>query len=174
MRQRDVNIAWCTVFLHTVSKTCPASAMQGDQHEREKHHWWKAKKWAFFNLNRLFIRYDYPKFLSIGELALTWWFQTRQPCQPRQGRRSACFRQGLHCEHCSRNSQALPPRDREMGRQNLLAQPALSFIHSGFPRRVSPSKGDVGTPEASPYQPGHSLRLPCPLPYRGGCRAIRG
>lgn len=31
--------------------------MAGDDYDREKHHWWKAKKWAFFNLNRLFIRY---------------------------------------------------------------------------------------------------------------------
>lgn len=31
--------------------------MAGDQYDREKHHWWKAKKWAYFNLNRLFIRY---------------------------------------------------------------------------------------------------------------------
>lgn len=58
LRQHDVTIAWCTVFLQTVSKTCPANAMQGDNYDREKHHWWKAKKWAYFNLNRLFIRYD--------------------------------------------------------------------------------------------------------------------
>jgi len=72
LRQRDVNIAWCTVFLHTVSKTCPASAMQGDQHEREKHHWWKAKKWAFFNLNRLFIRHGNPASPGKGEEALAF------------------------------------------------------------------------------------------------------
>lgn len=30
--------------------------MAGEPYEREKHHWWKAKKWAYFNLNRLFIR----------------------------------------------------------------------------------------------------------------------
>lgn len=26
-------------------------------YEREKHPWWKTKKWAYFNLNRLFVRY---------------------------------------------------------------------------------------------------------------------
>lgn len=31
--------------------------MMLDESDREKHHWWKAKKWAYFNLNRLFIRY---------------------------------------------------------------------------------------------------------------------
>jgi importin-7 len=30
--------------------------MAGEPFDREKHHWWKAKKWAYFNLNRLFIR----------------------------------------------------------------------------------------------------------------------
>ncbi|PNP82113.1 hypothetical protein FNYG_04566 [Fusarium nygamai] len=72
LRQRDTNIAWCTVFLHTVSKACPANAMQGDQHEREKHHWWKAKKWAFFNLNRLFIRHGNPASPGKGEDALAF------------------------------------------------------------------------------------------------------
>lgn len=28
-----------------------------DVYEREKQHWWKTKKWAYFNLNRLFVRY---------------------------------------------------------------------------------------------------------------------
>lgn len=64
LRQHDVTIAWCTVFLQTVSKTCPANAMQGDNYDREKHHWWKAKKWAYFNLNRLFIRYDCASYMS--------------------------------------------------------------------------------------------------------------
>jgi hypothetical protein len=29
---------------------------EDDPFERERHRWWKAKKWAYFNLNRLFIR----------------------------------------------------------------------------------------------------------------------
>ncbi|ODA78543.1 hypothetical protein RJ55_05924 [Drechmeria coniospora] len=60
LRQEQTNIAWCTVFLQTVAKPAPASSMQGDPFEREKHQWWKAKKWAFFNLNRLFIRHGNP------------------------------------------------------------------------------------------------------------------
>jgi hypothetical protein len=56
LRQEQVNIGWCTVLLQTVSKTVPAAAMQGDSFDREKHQWWKAKKWAYFNLNRLYIR----------------------------------------------------------------------------------------------------------------------
>ncbi|GAW15394.1 hypothetical protein ANO14919_048030 [Xylariales sp. No.14919] len=57
LRQHDVNIGWCTIFLQTISKTIPASAMPEDVEERERHHWWKAKKWAYFNLNRLWIRH---------------------------------------------------------------------------------------------------------------------
>ena len=58
LREQQVNIGWCTVFLQTVAKTVPADAMEGDPYEREANHWWKAKKWAYFNLNRLFIRCD--------------------------------------------------------------------------------------------------------------------
>jgi len=57
LRQGPVNLGWCTIFLQTVAKPIPAAAMQEDPPERERHHWWKAKKWAYFNLNRLFIRY---------------------------------------------------------------------------------------------------------------------
>ncbi|KAI0169799.1 ARM repeat-containing protein [Hypoxylon sp. FL1284] len=60
LRQHDVNIAWCTIFLQTVSKTIPATAMNDDIDERERHHWWKAKKWAYFNVNRLWIRHGNP------------------------------------------------------------------------------------------------------------------
>ncbi|KJZ79342.1 hypothetical protein HIM_01493 [Hirsutella minnesotensis 3608] len=69
LRQREVNIAWCTVFLQTVAKAAPASAVQGDQFDREKNHWWKAKKWAYFNLNRLFIRHGNPSDPGKGEEA---------------------------------------------------------------------------------------------------------
>ncbi|KAK0725706.1 armadillo-type protein [Lasiosphaeris hirsuta] len=61
LRQGPVNLGWCTVFLQTVSKPIPASAMVEDPPERERHHWWKAKKWAYFNLNRLYIRHGSPQ-----------------------------------------------------------------------------------------------------------------
>ncbi|KXJ90565.1 importin-7 [Microdochium bolleyi] len=64
LRQHDVNIGWCTIFLNTVSKTMPAAAMSEDLDERERHHWWRAKKWAYFNLNRLWIRHGNPSSLT--------------------------------------------------------------------------------------------------------------
>jgi importin-7 len=56
LRNQQTNIGWCTIFLQTVAKTPPAVSMVEDALEREKHHWWKAKKWSYFNLNRLYIR----------------------------------------------------------------------------------------------------------------------
>ncbi|KAK1758370.1 nonsense-mediated mRNA decay protein 5 [Echria macrotheca] len=61
LRQGPVNLGWCTIFLQTVSKPIPAAAMQEDPPERERHHWWKAKKWAYYNLNRLFNRHGNPQ-----------------------------------------------------------------------------------------------------------------
>lgn len=56
LREQQTTIGWCTVFLQTVSKAAPAIAMADEPVERERHHWWKAKKWAYFNLNRLYTR----------------------------------------------------------------------------------------------------------------------
>lgn len=56
-RLRADNLQWCTIFLRTISKNPPACSMIEDVGDREKNHWWKAKKWAYFNLNRLFMRH---------------------------------------------------------------------------------------------------------------------
>ncbi|KAK4452802.1 nonsense-mediated mRNA decay protein 5 [Podospora aff. communis PSN243] len=55
LRQGPVNLGWCTIFLQTVAK--PIQTTEEDPLERERQHWWKAKKWAYFNLNRLYIRH---------------------------------------------------------------------------------------------------------------------
>ena len=39
-----------------VGKEAPPESMLEDLDEREQHAWWKAKKWAYSNLNRLFAR----------------------------------------------------------------------------------------------------------------------
>ncbi|KAL8902201.1 MAG: hypothetical protein Q9207_004825 [Kuettlingeria erythrocarpa] len=57
-RERMVN--WCTLFLNIVSKDSPPNALDEDLDERERNHWWKCKKWAYANLNRLYIRYGNP------------------------------------------------------------------------------------------------------------------
>jgi hypothetical protein len=50
-------IGWCTLFLSVVSKDPPECSLPEDIDEREINHWWKAKKWGYQNLNRLFVRY---------------------------------------------------------------------------------------------------------------------
>ena len=50
-------VGWCTLFIRTISKTAPSTAMVNDLDEREQNHWFKAKKWSYANLNRLFVRY---------------------------------------------------------------------------------------------------------------------
>ncbi|KAM3083854.1 Nonsense-mediated mRNA decay protein 5 [Clarireedia jacksonii] len=50
----------------TIAKAVPPTALPDDLAEREANHWWKAKKWSYFNLNRLFVRYGNPASLSKG------------------------------------------------------------------------------------------------------------
>lgn len=93
LRNEQVNIGWCTVLLQTVSKTPPASAMPEDEFDREKHHWWKAKKWAYSSLNLLFIRYvrlDTGVLYSLSVMAMPklTYLQARKPFEPRKGRRA--------------------------------------------------------------------------------------
>ena len=47
---------WCSLFLRVIAKDAPPDALAEDVDERETNHWWKAKKWAYANLNRLFVR----------------------------------------------------------------------------------------------------------------------
>ena len=50
-------VGWCTLFIRVVGKEAPPNALSEDLDERESNHWWKAKKWAYANMNRLFVRY---------------------------------------------------------------------------------------------------------------------
>ncbi|KAL8735711.1 MAG: hypothetical protein Q9181_002714 [Wetmoreana brouardii] len=57
---QDRMVAWCTLFLNLVGKDAPTIALDEDLDERERNHWWKSKKWAYANLNRLYVRYGNP------------------------------------------------------------------------------------------------------------------
>jgi len=61
-------VPWGQILLKTVTKTPPVQAMTQDIDARETHIWWKAKKWAYFCLDRLFQRYGDPTQLG-GEAA---------------------------------------------------------------------------------------------------------
>lgn len=53
-------VAWCTLFLTIVAKEAPFNMLDDDLEERERNHFFKSKKWAYANLNRLFVRYVHP------------------------------------------------------------------------------------------------------------------
>ncbi|KAI9757302.1 MAG: hypothetical protein M4579_003513 [Chaenotheca gracillima] len=64
LREHEPIVGWCSLFLRLVAKDAPPSALSEDLDERESNHWWKAKKWAYYNLNRLFVRYGNPSTLQ--------------------------------------------------------------------------------------------------------------
>ncbi|KAG0229469.1 hypothetical protein BGW42_001559 [Actinomortierella wolfii] len=65
-RQRDNSslIPWGTLFIQTIEKKIPTEGMPTDPEELEKHPWWKAKRWAYQCLNRLYTRYGNPPALT--------------------------------------------------------------------------------------------------------------
>lgn len=64
LQKYQATVDWCTLFLTIISKQPPECAMDDDPDERERNHWWKARKWSYANLNRLFVRYGNPSGLS--------------------------------------------------------------------------------------------------------------
>ena len=54
LRTHQATVDWCTLFLTVIAKQPPPVAMVEDIDEREQNKWWKARKWAYANLNRLF------------------------------------------------------------------------------------------------------------------------
>ncbi|CUA73326.1 Importin-7 [Rhizoctonia solani] len=53
-------VPWGRLFFAVVNIQPPAEQIPEDLEEREKSPWWKAKKWAYATLNRLFTRYGSP------------------------------------------------------------------------------------------------------------------
>ncbi|RAO68480.1 uncharacterized protein BHQ10_004492 [Talaromyces amestolkiae] len=60
LKTHQATVDWCTLFLRIAAKSPPANSMLEDPEDREQNHWWKCKKWAYGNLNRLFVRYGNP------------------------------------------------------------------------------------------------------------------
>ncbi|RUS23108.1 armadillo-type protein [Endogone sp. FLAS-F59071] len=52
-------VPWGTIFVQLVDKRIPQENLPTESEEREKYPWWKAKKWAYHCLNRLFGRSVY-------------------------------------------------------------------------------------------------------------------
>lgn len=55
--QADQNVVpWGQLLLQLVQKQVDVAQMPSDEDERQTCPWWKAKKWAYFSLNKLFTR----------------------------------------------------------------------------------------------------------------------
>lgn len=49
-------VTWGKLFFAVINLKLPEEAVPADEDEREKSEWWKAKKWAYSTLRRLFTR----------------------------------------------------------------------------------------------------------------------
>ncbi|EHY53358.1 Nonsense-mediated mRNA decay protein 5 [Exophiala dermatitidis] len=67
LQSHQATVDWCTLFLTIISKEPPEYAMAEDPEDRERNHWWKARKWSYANLNRLFVRYGNPSTISTSQ-----------------------------------------------------------------------------------------------------------
>lgn len=50
-------VPWGRLFFQLVNLQLPKEALPEDEDERERCEWWKAKKWAYATLGRLFHRF---------------------------------------------------------------------------------------------------------------------
>ncbi|KAF9544191.1 hypothetical protein EC957_012332 [Mortierella hygrophila] len=64
LRDNASLVPWGTLFIQMVEKSVPTEGLPTDLEELEKHPWWKAKRWAYQCLNRLYTRYGNPTALT--------------------------------------------------------------------------------------------------------------
>ncbi|KAI6098151.1 armadillo-type protein [Pisolithus sp. B1] len=53
-------VPWGRLFFQIVNLSIPPEAVPADEEERERCEWWKAKKWTYATLGRLFHRFGNP------------------------------------------------------------------------------------------------------------------
>ncbi|KAG6919218.1 hypothetical protein DXG01_008013 [Tephrocybe rancida] len=53
-------VPWGKLFFAVVNLQIPAEAVPGDEEDREGSEWWRAKKWAYGTLGRLFHKFGNP------------------------------------------------------------------------------------------------------------------
>ena len=139
----DQIYGWCSLFLIIVGKEAPAQALDEDLEERERNHFWKSKKWAYANLNRLFVRYVlHVQHYKTGSPPLLNFEKIRQPQhKPEEyNARNGRVRQVFPCYLCSRHFRRVFAPDRQMGVKNSVAQQAVFILHIKLPRRVHKAK----------------------------------
>lgn len=56
LQSNESLVPWCRLFFGVVNLRLPKDSVPDDEEERQKCEWWKAKKWAYADLGRLFHR----------------------------------------------------------------------------------------------------------------------
>lgn len=56
----DSLVPWGRLLFEVVNLQIPKEAVPEDEEQRERSEWWKAKKWAYSTLGRLFNRFGNP------------------------------------------------------------------------------------------------------------------
>ncbi|KAF8074028.1 armadillo-type protein [Lyophyllum atratum] len=65
-QNKDSLVPWGQLLFAVVNLQIPEDAVPEDEDERERSEWWKAKKWAYNILGRLFHRFGNPSQLPSG------------------------------------------------------------------------------------------------------------
>lgn len=65
-------VPWGRLLFQIVNMQIPNEAVPEDEDKREICEWWKAKKWAYAVLGRLFHRYGCRFALACSDLKPTW------------------------------------------------------------------------------------------------------
>jgi hypothetical protein len=64
-------VPWGQLLFAVINLQIPVEAVPEDEEEREDSEWWKAKKWAYGILGRLFHRYVHVRFAGRGSSSIT-------------------------------------------------------------------------------------------------------
>lgn len=103
-------VPWGQLLFAVVNLQIPKDAVPEDEDDREKCEWWKAKKWAYGTLGRLFHRYvpdKFPYLRTMTEQNL----QFRKPVSAPKYHAARVWRfRPTLCDHvCTRDPRYLSP-----------------------------------------------------------------
>lgn len=167
LMHQDRMVGWCTLFLTIVGKEAPANALEEDHEERERHQFWKSKKWAYANLNRLFVRFvpmlQAPRILRRQLLIVSKIRQSQHEPEERFLRDGRVLKI-VPCKLCSRDTQRLFTTNREVGIEDSMAQQAILILLAQLPRRMCQAEVHVEPSQAAYGHNNITRTVPDPLP----------
>jgi hypothetical protein len=68
LQDQNMLFSWCSVLVQMIEKPLNGISADMDQDDLRQNIWWKAKKWAYQGLHRLFHRYGNPALNSPAEV----------------------------------------------------------------------------------------------------------